>query len=133
VFAGGKVLDRFDLVAADKALEKSFVAFLVAVDDCLGGVDDLLELWTERAGSIDRETVNHRYLFFSEREDRLRHIIFKHLEITLADVVDGVIVSIDNADMQRHQFGVNDETITPSTTSARVISRCLKIMCRSLS
>src|SRR5207302_10076809 len=36
VLARREVLDRFNLVAADEPLEKSFVAFLVAVDDCLG-------------------------------------------------------------------------------------------------
>ena len=54
ILAGGEILDGFDLIAADKAFQKSFVAFLVAVDNRLGGVEYLVELRPQRAGSIDR-------------------------------------------------------------------------------
>src|SRR5262249_28651083 len=43
-FIAGKFLKVFDLLAIDEAFEKSFVAFLIAVDDRFGGVDYLRQL-----------------------------------------------------------------------------------------
>src|SRR5205823_200078 len=44
ILARREVLDRFNLVAADEPLKKSFVALLVAVDDRLGRIDHLIKL-----------------------------------------------------------------------------------------
>src|SRR2546428_11452845 len=107
IFVGRKILDRFNLVAADKALEKSFVAFFIAVDDRLGGADYLLELRPQRPRSVNRETVDDRHFFFRKRKDWLRYAILKDFEIRFADVVDRAIVSIDDADVERDEFRIN--------------------------
>src|SRR5258708_28129911 len=52
VFVGGEILDRFDLVAADKALEERFVAALVAVDDRFCSVDDLVKRSEEHTSEL---------------------------------------------------------------------------------
>src|SRR5262245_47618213 len=77
VFVRSKVLNGFDLVAADEALEESFVAALVAVQDCLGGVEQLGEYRPRRAGRVDGQAVNHWNFLLGKEKDRLRSAVFQ--------------------------------------------------------
>src|SRR3989442_1582096 len=102
-----KVLNSFDLVAADKALDKGFVAALVAVENCLSGVEYLGEYGPRRPRGIDGHPVNYRDLLLSEEKYRLRDAIFQNFEIALAQIANRVIVAVNNANIKRDQFGID--------------------------
>ena len=99
----------FDFVAADKALDESFVARLVAVDDRLGGGNDLIEHAAQRPGRVHGHAVNDRHFFLRERENRLLYAVFENFEFVLPNAVDRPVVAIDDAHVQRHQVSVNPE------------------------
>ena len=92
-----EVLHSLNLFAIDELFEESFVASLVTVDDCFGRIKHIGKLSSKRLRSIDGESIDNRYFFLRERKNRLTHTIFVNDEFIFVDIINGPVVTIDDA------------------------------------
>lgn len=100
---------KTSIFRADKADDLGFVVLAICVNDDFAGFDDLVELLAHRAGIVDYHRVIGRHFRFAEKLDLLRNVVLVNRKITLVEIGNRAIITVNDADIEIDEFGVDGD------------------------